>query len=197
MRNKLIITKTVLLILTICITLPLTACRFVKSPEEVEIERLEAKVEELGEQLTAAYRRNWYMKNELTPEQLAQIEEELKRYDNDDDDEEDGYYSDDITYNSSTSSSTSSTTILKATITTLSDGTYVVGRDIAPGTYNLEGIEGFGLITGDFQSGFISKPIGIWDKQPNATTYKNLTLTNGDEFTIESNVTIEFTPTDW
>lgn len=78
--------------------------------------------------------------------------------------------------------------------TTLSDGSYIVGVDIEPGTYNLTAISGYGLLTGDFASGYLSESIGIDENRPNSKSYSGLKLTTGDEFTIKSNVTIRFTP---
>lgn len=78
--------------------------------------------------------------------------------------------------------------------TTLSDGNYVVGTDIPAGTYNVRAISGYGLLKGDFQSGFVSTAIGISDLYPDRKEYKNLKLTNEDEFTIKSGVTLKFTP---
>ena len=77
---------------------------------------------------------------------------------------------------------------------TLSDGSYTVGIDIEPGTYNLIAISGYGLLTGDFASGYLSESIGIDENRPNSKAYSGLRLTIGDEFTIKSNVTIRFTP---
>lgn len=75
----------------------------------------------------------------------------------------------------------------------LSNGTYKVGKDIAAGTYNFKATSGYGLISGDFASGFLSMTIGISDDFPDNRTYNNLVLTQGDEFKIINGVTIEFT----
>lgn len=74
----------------------------------------------------------------------------------------------------------------------LSNVTYVVGTDIPSGTYNLKAISGYGLLTGDFASGYLSREIGIDSSRPDDLTYSNLNLTYGDEFTIKAGVTIEF-----
>lgn len=93
----------------------------------------------------------------------------------------------------STDSTSSNTSITKQTIT-LSKGTYTVGVDINLGTYDLIADSGFGLLTGDLSSGFISEAIGISERYPNSKTYNGLELTDGDKFTIKSSVTIKFIP---
>lgn len=137
---------------------------------------LKEKNDELTEELREYKTSDEYKKYTRKKETLANIEEIKNNSDN-------------ITNNFiNTSSSSLLTTI------TLSNGTYKVGTDIASGTYDLEGISGFGLLTGDFESGFLSETIGISDLFPNNKTYKGLRLTDGDEFTIKSGVTIEFVP---
>lgn len=87
----------------------------------------------------------------------------------------------------------SDASISKQTVT-LSKGSYTVGVDIQPGIYDLLADSGFGLITGNLSSGFISEAIGISERYPNSKTYSGLELTNGDKFTIKSSVTIKFIP---
>ena len=94
--------------------------------------------------------------------------------------------------NSTDTSSTSSDTSISKQTVTLSKGSYTVGVDIQPGIYDLLADSGFGLITGNLSSGFISEAIGISDMYPNSKTYNGLELTNGDKFTIKSSVTIKF-----
>lgn len=97
------------------------------------------------------------------------------------------------TDDSDSPSDISEASISKQTVT-LFKGSYTVGIDIQSGTYDLLADSGFGLITGDLSSGFISEAIGISEHYPNSKTYSGLELTNGDEFVIKSNVTIKFIP---
>ena len=93
----------------------------------------------------------------------------------------------------STSISTEETYIRLKTVE-LSDGSYSVPEDIAAGTYNVSAKEGYGLLTGDFASGYISTTIGYSSHHGQTRTYSNLKLSNGDKFTIESGCTMVFEP---
>lgn len=76
----------------------------------------------------------------------------------------------------------------------LSDGAYSVPEDIAAGTYNISAKSRYGLLTGDFASGYVSTTIGYSSHHGQNRTYSNLKLSNGDTFTIESGCTMIFTP---
>lgn len=96
------------------------------------------------------------------------------------------------TYNSNTDENK----FILPAVTTLSTGTYKVGRDIVPGIYNLKVVSGSGLITGDLQEGYLSEMMGIVEGYEDyySETYKNLYLKKGDTFEITSGVKIKFVP---
>ena len=93
-----------------------------------------------------------------------------------------------------TISTDTNTTYTSLKTVELSTGLYRVPDDIAEGTYNVSAKSGYGLLTGNFASGYISTTIGYDSSQDRTNTYSNLKLSNGDEFKIESNCTMVFTP---
>lgn len=87
----------------------------------------------------------------------------------------------------------------------LGPGTYTVGKDIAPGVYDCLANSGLGVLRGDIAScspvGFIqtmgssSVTIGEYSSSiEGASSYKNLTLTDGDIIYIEMSLYVEFVP---
>lgn len=98
-----------------------------------------------------------------------------------------------VSTSNSISNITNTEEIITRSTITLSNGTYIVGTDIQPGTYDLEVVSGFGVITGDLESGYICERIGLNDSNT-SETYKGLELSINDKFEIKNGVEIKFIP---
>lgn len=72
--------------------------------------------------------------------------------------------------------------------TLLSAGTYVVGKDINPGTYNIERTEGYGVVSGS--NGFSMSQV-FGDDGYSVAEYKNAELIQGSKLEVSGTLKIK------
>lgn len=79
----------------------------------------------------------------------------------------------------------------------LSNGTFVVGRDIDPGLYDVKAVSGQGNLVvykGTGPSLKVNEMFGVGDNEFYQSEFKNVELSNGDTIKLMSGVTVQFTP---